>query len=127
MRYLAKIIRQKLHEVNIETPAVNGAFYLFPDFSYYREKLLARNIVTSAELSDALLEEAGVAMLPGIDFGHQPDELVARMAYVDFDGRLVLEQLKNYDDKKLQEDFIERYCPSIYEGVKAITNWLEKL
>jgi len=127
LRYLAKIIRQKLHTAHIEVPAVNGAFYLFPDFSYYKDKLLARNIVTSAELCDALLDETGVAMLPGIDFGHQPDELVARMAYVDFDGRLVLEQLKNYEDKKLHEDFIEKFCPSIWNGVKAMTDWFEAL
>ncbi len=54
-----------------------------------------------------MLEEAGVAMLPGIDFGHQPDELVARMAYVDFDGRLVLEQLKNYDDKNFRKTLLK--------------------
>ncbi|MDY0078102.1 MAG: aminotransferase class I/II-fold pyridoxal phosphate-dependent enzyme [Bacteroidales bacterium] len=125
LRYLAKVIRKKLQAANIETPAVNGAFYLFPDFSFYREKLKARNILTSAEICDTLLDETGVAMLPGIDFGHQPDEFVARMAYVDFDGKLVLEQLQAYDDKKLDEDFIRQNCPAIWDGVKALTDWFE--
>lgn len=127
LRFMAKIIRQKLQAAHIETPAVNGAFYLYPDFSYYKDKLLARNIVTSAELCNTLLEETGVAMLPGIDFGHQPDELVARLAYVDFNGKLALEKIADYDDKKLKEDFIRQYCPSVWKGVKALTDWLEQL
>ncbi|MBZ0241881.1 MAG: hypothetical protein K8F24_01580, partial [Bacteroidales bacterium] len=124
---LAKVIRKKLQAANIETPAVNGAFYLFPDFSFYREKLKARNILTSSEICDALLDETGVAMLPAIDFGHQPEELMARMAYVDFDGKLVLEQLQAYDDKKLDEDFIKQNCPAIWDGVEAMTEWFKAL
>ncbi len=127
LRYMAKIIRQKLAAVSITTPQVNGGFYLYPDFSHYREKLKSHNIVTSAELCDSILEETGVALLPGIDFGHQPDELVARLAYVDFDGRLALEKLSAYRDKKLQESYLSEYCPSIWEGTKALCDWFTEL
>ncbi|MDY0084746.1 MAG: aminotransferase class I/II-fold pyridoxal phosphate-dependent enzyme [Bacteroidales bacterium] len=127
LRYLAKIIRQKLTAASISTPQVNGGFYLYPDFSFYREKLKARNILTSGELCDALLEETGVALLPGIDFGHQPEELVARLAYVDFDGKLALEKLSAYQEKKLQESYISEYCPSIWEGIKALCDWFSEL
>lgn len=127
LRYIAKIIRQKLSNVSITTPPVNGGFYLYPDFSFYFEKLKARNIITSGELCDVLLEETGVALLPGIDFGHQPEELVARMAYVDFEGQLALDQLKQYKDSKLQESFIKDFCPNIWQGIEALCNWFSKL
>lgn len=127
LRYLAKIIRQKLLAAHIDVPQVQGAFYLYPDFSFYREKLRARGILTSAEMCEAVLNETGVAMLPGIDFGHQPDEMLARMAYVDFEGQLVLDQLQYYADKKLQEDFIKDYCPAVWNGIEALTDWFTAL
>ena len=127
LRYMAKIIRQKLAAVYITMPQVNGGFYLYPDFNHYREKLKLHGIVTSAELCDRLLEETGVALLPGIDFGHQPDELVARLAYVDFDGKLALEKLSLYRDKKLQESYLSDYCPSIWKGTKALCDWFTDL
>jgi aspartate aminotransferase len=127
LRYMAKIIRQKLAAVSITTPQVSGGFYLYPDFSLYRQKLKSHNILTSAELCDKILEETGVALLPGIDFGHQPDELVARLAYVDFDGSLALEKLSAFQDKKLQESYIRDYCPSIWEGTKALCDWFSML
>jgi aspartate aminotransferase len=69
-----------------------------------------------------------VALLPGIDFGHQPEELLARMAYVDFDGQAVLEKVESeYADKKLTEDFIRMSCPSIWEGTNKLISWFNYL
>ncbi len=128
LRYLAKIIRQKMTEAYIEVPAANGGFYLYPNFGYYREKLARKGILTSNELCEKLLEDTGVALLPGIDFGHQPEDLVARMAYVDFDGKAVLERVeREYGDKKLTEDFIKDSCPSIWEGTKKMVAWFQGL
>jgi aspartate aminotransferase len=128
LRYLAKILRNQLESSNITVPMPNGGFYLFPDFSYYREKLAAKGILTSMEMCDAILRETGVAMLPGIDFGHQPEELLARMAYVDFDGRNALESVSGfYADKKLTEDFIRQDCPNLWFGVQKLTDWFKAL
>lgn len=128
LRYLAKIIRLQLEEVNIKVPVPQGGFYIFPDFSYYREKLAGRGILTSIEMCETLLAETGVALLPGVDFGHQPEELLARLAYVDFDGQKVMEAVeKHYTDKKLNENFIREYCPNIWDGIQRIIDWLEKL
>jgi aspartate aminotransferase len=128
LRYLAKIIRQKLTAAHIDVPAPNGGFYLFPNFSHYREKLASKGILTSVELCEHLLEDTGVALLPGIDFGHQPEELLARMAYVDFNGQAVLEKVESeYADKKLTEDFIRMSCPSIWEGTNKLISWFNDL
>jgi aspartate aminotransferase len=128
LRYLAKIIRQKLLLANIDVPAPNGGFYLFPNFSYFRDKLLHKGLPTSVEMCEKILEETGVALLPGMDFGHQPEELVARLAYVDFDGKSVMKTVESvYAEKKLTEDFIRETCPSIWEGTHKLIAWFQGL
>jgi aspartate aminotransferase len=128
LRYLAKILRNQLEANNIRVPAPNGGFYLFPDFSFYRNKLAAKGILTSPEMCDAILNDTGVAMLPGLDFGHQPEELLARMAYVDFDGRNALERVSSfYADKKLTEDFIRQDCPNLWFGIQKLIDWFQSL
>lgn len=128
LRYLAKIIRLKLEGQFISVPMPAGGFYLYPDFGYYREKLSAKGIFTSVELCERILEETGVALLPGIDFGHQPEELLARLAYVDFDGRHALEVLEHsYREQKLTEDYIRDACPMIWEGTEKLVQWFANL
>ena len=47
-----------------------GAFYVFPDISYYfGKKFRGKTISNSIELTDFLLDEAKVAVVPGIEFG----------------------------------------------------------
>ena len=47
-----------------------GAFYVFPDISYYfGKKYKGKEISNSIEMSDFLLEVAKVAVVPGIEFG----------------------------------------------------------
>lgn len=47
-----------------------GAFYVFPDISYYfGKKFRGKTISNSIELTDFLLNEGKVAVVPGIEFG----------------------------------------------------------
>ena len=57
-----------------------GAFYVFPNFSsYYEKSFNARLIRNSTDFADYLLEEARVAVVPGIAFG---EDRYARLSYV---------------------------------------------
>ena len=48
-----------------------GAFYVFPDVSYYYGRSFGRKTITSsAEMATYLLDESNVALVPGGDFGH---------------------------------------------------------
>lgn len=67
-----------------------GAFYLFPDFTPLAAELEQRGIEGSESLQQFLLEETGVAVLPGVAFGRPAKELTCRIAYVDFDGSSAL-------------------------------------
>ncbi|HYX05948.1 MAG TPA: aminotransferase class I/II-fold pyridoxal phosphate-dependent enzyme [Bacteroidales bacterium] len=128
LRTLAKTLTNSLKDMHIDIPLPQGAFYLFPDFDYYREKLITKGIYTSVELCNALLDETEVAMLPGSDFGRQPEELTARIAYVDFDGRKTLDaSMKEHPGNSLNDSFTKNYCPNLVEAFEKIGNWLTDL
>ncbi|MGB7262928.1 MAG: pyridoxal phosphate-dependent aminotransferase [Albidovulum sp.] len=55
----------------LKCPSADGAFYLFPDCSDTFGKITSsgRQIATDADFCEALLEEEGVALVPGRAFG----------------------------------------------------------
>ncbi len=102
-----------------------GGFYLFPDFSPLAEVLSARGITTSTELCARLLEETGVAILPGVEFGRPAEELTARLAYVDFDGARALAAAETLPrDKPLNGEFLRGYCECVLTAVNLICDWV---
>ncbi len=117
-----------LNNAGIKAHKPVGGFYLFLDFSDFSSKLYNRGINTSKELCAILLEETGVAILPGSSFGRPEDEFSARLAYVDFDGANALASAKTIPlHEKLPDDFNEMHCPKVIEGVSKITAWINKL
>lgn len=75
---------QRMHaalvSLDITCPRPAGAFYLYPDFASWRPALAARGIHTSEELARHLLQERGIATLPGVAFGEPPDTLRLRLS-----------------------------------------------
>jgi len=55
---------------NIRVPNATGAFYVFPDVSYYTKSLI-KGVSTSIELCDWLLEKYYIAFVPGEVFGKE--------------------------------------------------------
>ncbi len=116
-----------LTEAGLRLHAPQGAFYLFLDFSPLAGRLAQRGITSSAALCDRLLEEAGVAVLPGSVFVRPRSELTCRLAYVDFDGAAVLQAAGQNPDGPLDAGFIERHCPRVLEGCRRIAEWVGDL
>ncbi len=113
---------------HISVPEPEGGFYLFPNFEYYREKLIEKDIITSVEMCDRILNETGVAMLPGKDFGRQPEELTVRIAYVDFDGEAALNAAMQIPvDKSLSEKFLKTHCLKMIRAVDLLRGWFNAL
>lgn len=128
LKSLGNYFAERLHENKITLPSPKGGFYLFPNFKFYREKLAARGILTSFELCESILKETGVAMLPGIDFGRQPEELTCRIAYVDFDGETVLKMATSkYKEMPIEFEFLQNYCTKTIEAVSKLEEWLKEL
>jgi len=125
---LGKHVTKKLTKHHVKVPEFQGAFYLFPNFEHYREKLIKKDIYTSVELCDHILEDTGVAMLPGRDFGRQPEELTVRIAYVDFDGAAALEAEAKCDkNKDFNGNFLNENCGKIVKATEKLCNWLKAL
>ena len=118
----------KLTEISLFMPEPEGGFYLMPDFEKFREGIERRNLPTDRELCQALLDEAGVALLPGTDFGCRQGTYRARLSYVDFDGEKVLQACAALPDGQAPDRaFVEQHCPKIVAGIKAMKSWLLNL
>ena len=116
---------QILQAAGVRVHAPVGAFYLFPDFSPFAERLAQRGIMDSDSLCEALLRDTGVAVLPGSAFQRPREELTARVAYVGFDGARALTASEAIPlDHDLPVDFIERWCGDMLEAVRRMTSWV---
>jgi aspartate aminotransferase len=125
VKALGNHISRKLEDAGALIRYPHGGFYIFPDFSPFKEKLLARKISTSEEMCQRLLEDTGVAILPGSNFGRRPEEMTARIAYVDFDGKSVLEAVKSvHEDQPLGENFLKTYCGNVLKAIDRMSEWI---
>ena len=106
----------KSNKVLINPP--QGAFYLMPEFKNTKYK-------NSSKLCEAILNETGVAMLPGSDFGFKPKRMLTRLSYTDFDGSKFYNNVKDYNS--IDEDMIKEFAPSVVEGVTRLSNWAKNL
>jgi aspartate/methionine/tyrosine aminotransferase len=64
----------------LSVPAPQAAFYLYPDFSAWRQPLLRRGIATGEDLAGCLVERYGAGTLPASAFGERPEDLRLRLA-----------------------------------------------
>jgi aspartate aminotransferase len=122
---LGRHCTRTLVEAGVEVTRPQGAFYLFLDFRARAAELEARGIGTSGELCRNLLEDTGVALLPGCDFGRPAEELTARLSYVDFDGAGALAAAGRLArEQPLNGDFLGSHCPRVLEGARRIGDWV---
>jgi aspartate aminotransferase len=125
LRALGPWCAERLRAAGLLVASPTGAFYLFADFSAHARDLEARGVKTSADLCERLLEDAGVAILPGVEFGRPVEELTARLAYVDFDGARALAAAQQFGpDDALDEDFLRTWCPSVTAAIDQLGEWL---
>lgn len=99
-----------------------GGFYLFPSFEPLRDRLVSRGIHTSELFCSRLLEETGVACLPGSCFGRPSEELSLRLAYVDFDGAGALHALEQRAN--LDMEFLQAYCPRVVTAIDRLHDFI---
>ncbi|MFW5825875.1 MAG: aminotransferase class I/II-fold pyridoxal phosphate-dependent enzyme, partial [Marinobacter sp.] len=128
LKAIGEYVHRRLTEMRVSARKPEGGFYVFPDFSAYREDLDRHDIKTSAAFCKRLLEETGVAMLPASDFGFEPDLLSARLAFVDFDGARALELAAgDFAGQELGDDFVELASPRMVTAMERTEAWLKGL
>ncbi|MBL4773611.1 MAG: hypothetical protein JKX98_08435 [Alcanivoracaceae bacterium] len=72
--------------------------------------------MTSEQLTSALMNDIGVALLPGSAFGMAKSSLTTRLAFVDFDG----EQVNDPSISSAQFDKVK-------SGIEQLCLWLSAL
>jgi aspartate aminotransferase len=106
----------KSNKVLINKP--QGGFYLMPEF-------LNKKFNSSSEMCDSILNDTGVALLPGNDFGFEQTKMLARLSFTDFDGQEFMNKIE--DNQKIDNDHIMNFAPKIIEGVDKLKKWSESL
>lgn len=129
-RKILKSLGLKIHKdfirSGITAPKPEGSFYMFLNFRKHSARLKKKNIRTSEDMANSLLEETGVAVLPGSVFGRPKEELTARIAYVDFDGSRALAAAETLPPYKIPDtDFLNSHCSNILEATNIICKWLK--
>jgi aspartate aminotransferase len=124
---LAKKSVEILQKGGIRVHMPSGAFYLFIDFSNFKEQLASRGIESSTELCKKLLDDTGVAILPGSAFMQPEDVLTARLAFVNFDGAKALAMSESIPvNNDIPDDFDQYCCRSVIEGIENIVAWVNQ-
>lgn len=114
-----------LRDAGVKVHLPEGAFYLFLDFSPFAEALKKKSIRSCNEMCHRLLQDTGVAILPGEAFNRSHHELTARLAYVDFDGAKALSASEAIPlHQPLPDDFTSHYCMKTLEGLGKMVAWL---
>ena len=106
----------KSNKVLINKP--QGGFYLMPEF-------LNKVFNSSSEMCESILNDTGVALLPGSDFGFDQTQMLARLSFTDFDGQDFMSKIE--DNKKIDNDHIAKFAPKVVEGVDKLKRWSESI
>jgi len=104
----------KSNTISINKP--QGGFYLMPEF-------LTQKFSTSEEMCSNILNETGVALLPGSDFGFSKERMITRLSFTDFNGGEFMQNIKK--TKKIDINSISKFAPKIIEGTKKLKLWSE--
>ncbi|WP_222981482.1 pyridoxal phosphate-dependent aminotransferase [Flagellimonas meishanensis] len=125
LKAIGKYVFDKLMAIGVKCTQPQGGFYFMIDFEKYRAGFAKKQLFTSEEIANYLLEKRGIALLPGTDFYFEGHVLNFRLAYVDFDGSIAAQGLiKNH---VLDESFIQEYCPNIFHGVERLISLLGEM
>jgi aspartate aminotransferase len=78
---VARAVAARFSAAGVAGPVPRAAFYLYPDFSPWRDRLQARHgVSTGPGLAALLLDRYGAGVLPGSAFGEQTEALTLRVA-----------------------------------------------
>jgi aspartate aminotransferase len=114
----------RLREAGIRLAMPEGGFYLFPDLTSFTASFAERGIRDGPTLCARLLEETGIAALPGKVFGRPPEELTLRLAFVDFDGARALAAAETLGDSEVDETFLRLHCVNVVTAVERLGEWV---
>lgn len=117
LKLLAAEVEERLRKAGARFTPCQGAFYSFPVF----ERKNGNG--TSADLCRNLLEQTGVATLPGRDFGRASEELCLRLAFVDFNGTWAMAECE-MDPERIDAAFVRRNASRVLEALDLLADYV---
>jgi aspartate aminotransferase len=106
----------KSNKILINKP--EGGFYLMPEFTNNKFR-------TSSEMCKNIIDETGVALLPGSVFGFTENKMLARLSFTDFDGEKFLNNTSGC--KEINQDILSKFAPNVLEGVSKLKHWSKNI
>lgn len=127
-RTILKAIGQRIYkeviDIGLRAHKPEGGFYILVDFSTYSAAFANKGITKDLALCSDILAKTGVALLPGSAFGLPPEDLTARLAFVDFDGNAALKEIAQ---KSWSKELTEKYCQKMLRGLNILAHFLQSL
>lgn len=120
--YIGHYLYQSFSKMELCISEPEGAFYLMPSFSNYKQVLNKIGIMTSSDLTSYLYDKLKISFLPGSSFGLPANILAVRVATQDFYGVESLEAISH--GIKLDDDFIHKYAPNLVSGISSLKEFL---
>lgn len=120
---LGRHVASSLRQAGAIVGDPGGGFYVFPDFSGFHDRFEAESSVDFAEL---VLDETGVAFLPGTAFGRPHTEWSARIAFVNFDGERALARAQTLREagKEITVESLREVAPRTLEATRRLVEFL---
>ena len=116
LRSVGNYVYDSLSSNKVLVKQPQGGFYLMPEF-------INAKFQSSSEMCDNILNETGVALLPGSDFGFDEKRMLVRLSFTDFNGENLMQE---YAKKKfLDNKSIENLAPKVAQGVDKLKKWSE--
>jgi aspartate aminotransferase len=109
-------VAHRLSELGAECHAPGGGFYTWPNF----DGLLGSGFDSSATLAQALLEQRGVATLPGSAFGDDPGNLSLRLSGCDYDGAAAMAAFRAGELPDAPGAAVAAIAPNVVKAVDEI-------
>jgi aspartate aminotransferase len=123
LRALGHWCEGQLRDTGARIAPTEGGFYLFPDFTPLKSRIAQqRSIRTSDDFCRRLLDDTGVAILPGTCFGRPASEWTVRLAYVNFDGKAAIEAVQGVDT--VTDDLLRALCPRTMTAIERLCEWV---
>ncbi|KAL7630911.1 UNVERIFIED_CONTAM: hypothetical protein RMT77_018804, partial [Armadillidium vulgare] len=125
---------RELSSVGVTGHQSEAGYYFIADFEVIRSGLAKRGIFTGVEMTEALLQEARVALMSNTMFLLPPEDLTVRFCFVCFDGSKALRAYQNLQENcftvdpfnDLGKEFIEKNCQNLVQGLERLKNWVKK-
>jgi len=116
LKSVGNYVYENLRSNKVLISKSQGGFYLMPEF-------VDKKFKNSEDMCKDMLNKAGVAALPGSDFGLSEKKMYARISFTDFNGDEFMKNIPK--DLKIDENLLNKLAPKIVEGTKRLKAWVE--